>query len=110
MNNTIVGGSVFVNEAAAPLIVSGINFKLGQQSFADGVTSYNPLLAGGPAPVAGLQITTDILGTPNYTSNVEPVPGQGVLSLGHGGQVIIQFNDNFLRASGDSRPICMSRK
>lgn len=72
----------------------GISFPAGASSFADRVVKYEPTYSGGPAPDETQQDSRQILG----------VPGQGEMSLGRGGRIRVQFLDNSLAGSGDSRP------
>jgi parallel beta-helix repeat protein len=55
-------------------------------------------------PIAGLQVPGNAVGAPDYSGIGEPIPGQGVVSLGRGGVLVVQFTDNFLTGSGDVRP------
>ncbi len=103
-NNTIVGGTITLPTRPEAQVFGDVLFPLGTLSFADAVVSYNPNFSGGPAPIAGLQNATNALGAPNYTGSGEPLPGQGAVSLGRGGQLVIQFTNNYLHASGDNRP------
>ena len=104
VNNTIVGGAVGLDASADPQVIQGIYFEMGTQSFGDVVSNYNPLFASGPAPIIGLQDPDVALGVPNFVGNLEPLPNQGAVSLGRGGQLVIRFSDNLLVASGDSTP------
>jgi GEVED domain/Dockerin type I domain/Bacterial pre-peptidase C-terminal domain len=103
-NNTIVGGTITRPNATPSQIFGGTLFSGGVQSFGDTIVSYSPNIVGGPSPIAGLQNTNAALGIPNFTGTGEPTPGQGAVSLGRGGQMIVQFTNNYLFASGDSRP------
>ena len=104
VNNTIVGGSV-VTPAAPPAATFGDDFyRVGSIAFADSVRSYNARAGGGPVPLAGLQVAADSLGAPNYSGIGEPIPGQGAVSLGRGGTLVVQFTNNILTGSDDPRP------
>ena len=106
VNNTILGGTV-TTVPSPPAATFGDDFYgLGLISFADFVKSgdYNPRAGGGPVPIAGLQDPTNALGAPNYTGIGEPLAGQGVVSLGRGGSLVVQFTDNILTGSDDARP------
>ena len=107
INNTVVGGTVSSVTGLVPTIVGGQVFEVGSLAFADAVSSYNPLLGGGPAPIAGLDDQTQAAGVPNYSGNGEPLPGEGVVSLGRGGQIVLQFTNNLLTGSGDANPDLM---
>lgn len=107
VNNTIVGGTVSAIEDVNPTFVGGQIFPTGFLSFADASVSYNNLAGGGPAPAAGLDDPTQALGVPNYTGTGEPIAGQNVVSLGPGGQLVVEFNNNFLTGSGNADPDLM---
>lgn len=78
--------------SAASVTYDGVIFPGGDVSFADAVVSYSPGAdVGSPYDDA-----TDALGAPNYSGNT------GSTSLGDGGELILQFTDNSLTASGDS--------
>nr|MCU0709987.1 pre-peptidase C-terminal domain-containing protein [Pirellula sp.] len=104
INNTIVGGRVTSVPTPVPTTVAGTFYRAGDISFADSVVSYDPRAGGGPVPLAGLQDATQALGIPNYSSVGEPRPGQGVVSLGRGGVLVVRFDDNILTGSDDSSP------
>lgn len=70
----------------------GVEFPDGALSFADSVVSYSP----GSDVGAGYNNPNDALGVPDYAS------AQGSVSLGKGGELILQFTDNSLTTSGDS--------
>lgn len=69
-----------------------VEFPDGAASFADSVVSYTP----GSDVGQGYNDPSDALGVPDYNS------GNGSVSLGNGGELILQFTDNSLTASGDS--------
>ncbi len=104
VNNTILGGNVSAVPATPAITVGGDFYATGNLSFADQVKSYSPGAGGGPVPVAGLQVASNALGAPNYTGIGEPKPGQGVVSLGRGGTLVVQFTNNILTGSNDPRP------
>ena len=59
----------------------------------------------GVAPGPGVSDPTAALGAPNYTGLLaEPSAGQGAVSLGRGGRLVVQFVDNILTGSNDARP------
>ncbi len=101
VNNTIVGGTVTTLTNTVSTIENGFVFEDGNLAFADRVSAYN---VGSPAPLVGLQNSADALGVPNYTGTGEPIAGQGAVSLGRGGQLTLQFTDNFLTGSNNSDP------
>jgi parallel beta-helix repeat protein len=106
VNNTIFGGSVTRVDAQPAISVLGDFYSDGVLSFADLAPAnlYNPRAGGGPVPIAGLQVPGNAVGAPDYSGIGEPIPGQGVVSLGRGGVLVVQFTDNFLTGSGDVRP------
>ena len=104
VNNTIVGGAVSQVPATQADTYEGDFYSFGSMSFADRVVSYTPTAGGGPVPVLGLQDASAALGTPNYRGIGEPQPGQGAVSLGRGGILVLQFTNNILTGSDDERP------
>ncbi len=107
VNNTIVGGTVNSVTSFTSTLHRGQLFAIGDLAFADAVSDYAPLAGAGPAPLVGLDIPTNSLGIPNYTGTAEPVINQGVVSLGRGGQLVVQFVDNLLTGSGNASPDLM---
>jgi hypothetical protein len=107
VNNTIVGGVITAPSAPASATFGGQFFAQGSIAFADAVTSYDPNFSGGPAPIASLQVAVNALGTPNYAGTGEPVGNDNVVSLGRGGRLVVQFTNNRLTGSGDSKPDLM---
>ncbi len=104
INNTIVGGQVTEGVSAAPTSFDGTLFTDGTVAFADAVVSYSPNLANVPPDLA-YRTPAAALGVPNYTLQTEPTAaGQGAVSLGRRGQLVVQFIDNRLTGSGDARP------
>ncbi|WP_153557697.1 GEVED domain-containing protein [Roseimaritima sediminicola] len=105
VNNTIIGGAVTPGRTAPAQIIQGTSFSQGVLSFADAVVSYSPGANGGPEPDAEFQDTLTVLGPPDLSGRgAEPVDGSSTLSLGNGGVLVVQFVDNRLTGSGDSRP------
>jgi GEVED domain/Dockerin type I domain/Bacterial pre-peptidase C-terminal domain len=104
VNNTIVGGSLSTPNRFTPQVYDDQFFNIGNLAFADTAVSYNPTLAGGPGPTAGLNVSFDALGAPNFSGTGEPIANQGVVSLGRGGQLVVQFTDNLLTGSGNGNP------
>ncbi len=103
VNNTILGGTV-TEIATPPAATFGDDFyRVGSISFADSIRSYNPRAGGGPVPIAGLQVSSNAIGIPDYTGIGEPLAGQGVVSLGRGGSLVVQFTNNILTGSDDPR-------
>ncbi len=107
INNTIVGGTISSVRGVTPTIHGGRVFDNGDLAFADAAPVYNPNFGGGPAPAAGLDDPNQALGAPDFSGSGEPLPGEGVVSLGNGGQLVVQFTNNFLTGSGDANPDLM---
>lgn len=104
VNNTIVGGGVSTVTSFLPTIYSNQVFNIGDLAFADAATVYTPLFGGGPGPLAGLDVAANALGAPNFSGSGEPLVNEGVVSLGRGGQLVLQFTDNLITGSGDANP------
>ncbi|NNU15890.1 PEP-CTERM sorting domain-containing protein [Parvularcula sp. ZS-1/3] len=82
---------------AAPLVFDGITFDDGDAAFADAVVSFTP---GDPAATAaGTQDPQNAVGRPDAPSTTN---GNNYVSLGRGGEIVLQFTDNAVIASGDS--------
>lgn len=81
---------VFASGAAHAVPFGGIEFPDGEISFADRVVSFSP----GPDVGPGYDDPTLALGTPDGDH----------LSLGDGGEVILEFTNNSLTTSGDATP------
>lgn len=86
----------------------GAEFPAGAVSFADAVVSYDPAFnAQGPAPEN--RGAANALGVPDYTAewigkNCPSAQDCRSVTLGNGGSITLQFIDNRLTGSGDSRP------
>ncbi len=104
VNNTIVGGTVSSVTSFLPTIYGNQVFAIGDLAFADAVVDYTPLLGGGPGPLVGLDVPDASLGAPNFSGSGEPLVNEGVVSLGRGGRLVLQFTDNLLTGSGDGNP------
>lgn len=88
--------SLFASNASA-VNIGGVDFPQGAISFADKVVSYRPaLVAGGSTPSGTYADPQEALGEPDY---VDP---NGSVSLGKGGELILEFVDNFLTGSGNT--------
>jgi hypothetical protein len=108
VNNTIVGGSLSQATDIESAVFNDLLFTQGTVAFADRVPAngYSPNFAGGPIPTTGFDQPTDAIGSPSFTgtAGIEPGAGQGAVSLGNGGRLIVEFVDNVLTGSGNSRP------
>lgn len=85
----------------------GADFPLGAVSFADEVVSFNPAF-NAQGPTAENLGPANALGLPDYTANWigQVCPGAQncpSVTLGNGGSITLQFVDNRLTGSGDSR-------
>ncbi len=89
INNTIVG------------TVGRASFQ--SREFADSVDSYQPGLSG-TLPDKGLDDPAAALGAPNYVGTGEPTSDQGAVSLGVGGQLVVEFTNNNLQGDGTANP------
>ncbi len=105
VNNTILGGTINTVTATPAATFEGDFYGLGSISFADFIPNggYNPRANGGPVPIAGLQVPSNALNAPNYSGIGEPIAGQGAVSLGRGGSLVVQFTNNILTGSDDAR-------
>lgn len=77
--------TLLISSKANATFIEGINFPQGEASFAEKVVSYTP---GGTT----IDDATEALG----------IPDSPTASLGPGGTIILEFNENFLVTSGDS--------
>ncbi|QDT08766.1 dockerin type I domain-containing protein [Planctomycetes bacterium K23_9] len=104
VNNTFIGGRILSGSQSPAATINGIVFDQGNISFADSVISYNPS-AGGGAPTSTFQDSTTVLGAPDGPGRgPEPADGTTTVSLGLGGSITVEFTNNLLTGSGDSRP------
>lgn len=70
-----------------------VNFPLGDRSFADKVVSCQ---IGIPAPIAKYKNPQKALGVPDYIDEAHESTGPTSVSLGCGGSITLQFEDNVL--------------
>ncbi|KAA5544554.1 hypothetical protein FYK55_09550 [Roseiconus nitratireducens] len=104
VNNTFIGGTITPGDEAPSGTFEGILFDQGLLSFADAVFAYEPD-AGGSPPTLVHQTPNSALGAPDGDGRgPEPADGTTSVSLGLGGSITLQFTDNLLTGSGDSRP------
>jgi hypothetical protein len=99
----VVASALWAQPARAELI-KGIEFPLGNVSFADAVVSYAPVMVGS-GPTAPHRDPTHALGRPDYAGQdaCPTAPACTFVSLGDGGTLTLQFTDNVLTGGGDSR-------
>jgi hypothetical protein len=90
-------GTLLAAATAQAEVFAGVEFPSGSISFADKVISFNPSFSGGAvATLPGYLDPENAVGTPNW-----PAAGNSV-SLGSGGQIVLQFTNNFLTGSNSS--------
>ncbi len=108
VNNTILGGTVSRQEDVDPAVFRNLLFVQGTIAFADRIPGggFVPNFSGGPIPALGFNQPTDAIGIANFTGTdfVEPSAGQGAVSLGNGGRLVVEFTDNILAGSGNAFP------
>ena len=111
LNNTIVGGTLQLREASPSATFANIEFAGGDISFADRVATYTR----GTGLSSLFDDEDQSLGAPDsLRRGLEPSAPRAnqnppeapvaTTSLGRGGVLTVQFVDNFLTGSGDSRP------
>ena len=111
---SIAGVTAAVAQPASAFELRGINFDMGEASFADEVVDFNKVYAGGISQEeaysknwrAGAQYFDNadtVLGVANsgYKGHGVAIPDRDDFSLGKGGSVTVKFNDNFLVGSND---------
>jgi hypothetical protein len=105
---TLAGGAALVffggTRPAAAIPINGIEFPSGLVSFVDAVVSYSPVGFG--VPTAPHRNPLTALGRPDYNgdNNCTGDPTCTFVSLGVGGNIVLQFVDNSLTGSGNSNP------
>ncbi|MGD1853152.1 MAG: PEP-CTERM sorting domain-containing protein [Leptolyngbyaceae cyanobacterium] len=105
-----------ITQPASAVTFRGIEFPLGEASFADEVVEYSKVYAGGMTQEeayaknwrASAQIfddPTSVLGVANssWRGNSVPIPQRDDFSLGKGGSITVKFTDNFLVGSDDDK-------
>ncbi len=103
VNNTIVGGSIVEGAMSPAETFQGTLFPSGAISFADRVVNFTPG-TNADAPSSLFTNATRALGAPDCLGRGdEPVDGQFTVSLGRGGSLTVEFTNNLLTGSGDSR-------
>lgn len=75
-----------------------VEFPQGEKSFADAVVGFTPGTYGVDNPYSN---TSKSLGVPDFQGGNATIPDTAV-SLGNGGTLVLQFNDNSLTTSGDN--------
>ena len=109
VNNTVFGGTLQRVESTEAAVFNGMEFSMGTMAFADAVPTGGYTRGQG---VSDVYASSDrALGVPDaLNKGIEPTDPNvsnvalGTVSLGRGGSLIVQFVDNFLTGSGDSRP------
>jgi hypothetical protein len=98
-----IASLIFV-QATSATVYLGVDFPLGERSFADAVLRHDPLFSGGPAPTPEVNDPTQALGPPPSG----PRPGSNrYVSMGHGGLIELGFVNNLQSNSGDASPDMM---
>lgn len=96
---------LMIQPNAHAVLIGGVDFPDGQISFADSVVSF---LAGGDASdlLPRTQNSNNALGSPDYdatnTCDVNNTKQCDYVTLGDGGEIVLQFLDNVLTGSGDA--------
>lgn len=89
-------------------IIGGVEFPQGEISFADGVVLYDPAYSGGAIPSPSNSEPSNALGLPEVPGNTSIGACSGdpsdcpFVSLGSGGQLVLEFVDNVLTGSDSS--------
>ena len=112
---SIVGLTAAIAQPASAFNIRGIEFEMGEVSFADEVVDFHKVYAGGMSKEeaysrnwrAGAQYfddATTALGVANsgYQGHNVAIPDRDDFSLGNGGSITVKFTDNFLVGSNDS--------
>lgn len=85
-------------------IIGGVDFPQGAISFADAVVSYSPGIVG-PNPAIPFRGSANALGPPNFSGiGCASQAACEYVSLGDGGNIVLQFIDNQLTGNGASTP------
>jgi len=87
---------LFAINSSHAAVYGGIEFPGGLPSFADKVISYDPAFSGGNIPSMPFRDPLRGLDAPDFTSALSD---QGFVALGSGGQIVLEFTDNFLTGS-----------
>lgn len=96
---TAAAAIVLGTSSAHAVLIGGVDFPQGALSFADKVIKYTPAAAGGTTPSGTYSDPNEALGVPDWNAGAET----GSVSLGQGGILDLQFVDNLLTGSGDSK-------
>ncbi|NEQ54566.1 MAG: PEP-CTERM sorting domain-containing protein [Leptolyngbya sp. SIO3F4] len=111
-----LGLAAAMTQPASAVTFRGIDFPLGEASFADEVVEYNKVYANGltkeeayaknwNASAQAFDDPTAVLGVANssWKGNGLPIPERDDYSLGKGGSITVKFTDNFLVGSDDDK-------
>ena len=101
---------------ASAFTLRGVEFPMGESSFADEVVDFNKVYADGltkeaayaknwRASAAVFDNPLSVLGAPNsgWAGNKVAIADRDDYSLGNGGSITVKFTDNFLVGSDDDR-------
>lgn len=112
-----LGFAAAMTQPASAVSFRGIDFAMGEASFADEVVDYNKVYAGGmtkeaaygksnwKASAEAFDDPTSVLGVVNSSSkgNNLAISERDDYSLGKGGSITVKFTDNFLVGSNDDK-------
>ncbi|MEL7358437.1 MAG: PEP-CTERM sorting domain-containing protein [Cyanobacteria bacterium J06560_6] len=111
-----LGFAAAMTQPAAAASFRGIEFSMGEASFADEVVDYSKVYAGGMTKEAAYAKDWDataeafddpnsVLGVANssWKGNSLPISQRDDYSLGKGGSITVKFTDNFLVGSDDDK-------
>jgi hypothetical protein len=95
--SAIAAAALVALSPAHAVLIGGVDFPDGISSFADAVASYDPVIKSGQPTVEHRQPAT-ALGAPDYNGSANTF-----VSLGDGGSITLEFVDNRLTGSGDTK-------
>ena len=111
-----LGLAVAMAAPASAMTFRGIEFSMGEASFADEVIAFNKVYAGGMtqeqaytqnwnALAEAFDDPLAVLGAPNsaWKGHGMPIAERDDYSLGKGGSITVKFTDNFLAGSNDNQ-------
>ncbi|MEM6252000.1 MAG: PEP-CTERM sorting domain-containing protein [Cyanobacteria bacterium P01_D01_bin.156] len=111
-----LGLTVAMAQTASAVTFRGIDFPLGEASFADEVVEYNKIYANGltreeayarnwRASAQAFDNPNAVLGVANssWRGHGMAIPDRDDYSLGKGGSITVKFTDNFLVGSNDDK-------
>jgi hypothetical protein len=93
--------AAMISGAAQAVLIGGVDFPQGAVSFADAVTSYDPVINSNQ-PSAPHRVPENALGVPDYAGVNSCGATCSFVSLGDGGSITLRFTDNALTGSGSN--------